>query len=294
MSRIEEALAKIQAQRGAGVPPPEPRKPIGRVREAEPGAPQSHHYGGKRIEVSFDELRARGLLAAGEQERKLADEYRAVKRPLLRNADMSRDPVLPRGNLLMIASALAGEGKTFTSLNLCLSIAREPDWNIVLVDGDCNKPHLTTLFGAEEEPGLMDLLHDSARQFDSVVMPTNLPGLSVLPAGKHDAHAAELLATARMSALCAEVAAADAQRIVIFDSPPLLLTAEAQALATQVGQILLIVKANATPQRAVLAARERLDGSKAINLLLNQAGLGDSARLYGEYHGYGYGYGGGE
>jgi receptor protein-tyrosine kinase len=97
-----------------------------------------------------------------------------------------------------------------------------------------------------------------------------------------------------MNSLCAEVAAADAQRMIIFDSPPLLLTAEAQALAAQVGQVLLIVKANSTPRRAVLAARDRLDSTKAVNLLLNQTGLGDSASLYGEYHGYGYGYSDGD
>src|SRR5690554_3069938 len=101
MGRIEEALAKLQAQRsgvGAVV-----RRPIGTVLVSDPAIPRQHAYGGKHIAIDLDELRAQGLLAPDDQERKLADEYRAVKRPLLRNANAAREPILPQGNLLMVA-----------------------------------------------------------------------------------------------------------------------------------------------------------------------------------------------
>ena len=285
MGRIEDALAKIQASgslpsRGGST------RPLGRV--ADTAVPRlDHAYGGKPIEIDMAELHRLRLLAPDSHERRLADEYRQIKRPLLINASRVREPVLERGNLLMVGSAMSGEGKTFTCLNLCLSIAREKDWDVVLVDGDCNKPQLTRLFGSENELGLLDLLRDPELTFDSLVMPTNLPGLSLLPAGKRDEQASELLASARMSTLCAQISNADAQRVIVFDSAPLLLTSEAPVLATQVGQILLVVHANRTPQQAVLRARDLLDQSKAINVVLNQvAATSDVLGSYGDYQTY--------
>jgi Mrp family chromosome partitioning ATPase len=187
----------------------------------------------------------------------------------------------------MVASALGSDGKTFTCVNLSLSIAREHDWSVVLVDGDSVKPHLTRLFGADKEPGLMDLLRDPSTAFDSYVMPTSIPGLAILPAGARDKHASELLVSARMASLCAEISAANPRRIVLFDSAPLLLTSEAPALATQIGQVVLVVRANRTPQRSVLEARDKIDPAKAINLVLNDAASRDGHLAYGYgYQGY--------
>jgi protein-tyrosine kinase len=286
MAKIEEALAKLQRAAAASRAPPAPKLPIARVVEPVPGAPPAEHtYGGKHIEVDAAALRTQGLLAPDSYTRRLADEYRVIKRPLLRNASRTQEPLLPRGNLLMVGSAVAGEGKTFTCLNLCLSIAREKDWTVVLVDADCSKPHLTRLFGAEEQPGLLELLRDPSLTFEQLVMPTNVPGLALLPAGKRDEHAAELLASERMAALCGALAEADSQRMVVFDSSPLLLTTEAPVLASHMGQIVMVVQANRTPQQAVLSALEKLDRSKAINLILNRDDSGQAAL------GYGYGYG---
>jgi protein-tyrosine kinase len=298
MGRIEDALAKLQARQPARDEDVEMPRPMGRVVQADEApalpdeTPALHNYGGKYVEIDTKELLAQGLLAPETRGARLADEYRSVKRPLLRNACAPEDLGVSRSNLWLVSSAISGEGKTFTCMNLCLSVAREKDWNVVLVDGDCKKPQLTHLFGADGEPGLMDLLHDKSLEFDSVVMPTNIPGLSILPAGKRDEHASELLASARMGKLCEKIATQDPKRIVLFDSPPLLLTEEAPVLATQVGQILLVVQANRTPQRAVLEARDRLDPEKAINLLLNQADARENSSVYGGYGGYGqYGYG---
>jgi Mrp family chromosome partitioning ATPase len=187
----------------------------------------------------------------------------------------------------MVASALPGEGKTFTCVNLCLSIARERDWTVVLVDGDCSKPHLTRLFAAENEPGLIDLLREPALTFDALVMPTDVPGLSLLPAGSRDPRASELLASKRMDELCATLSAGDPGRIVVFDSSPLLMTTEAIAIAANVGQIAVVVRANETRREAVLATLEKLDPTKAIACILNRnADGGEHSENYGHY-GYG-------
>lgn len=281
MSRIEDALQKLQARSSRPAASP----PSTRLATLEP---RQHAYAGRRIVVDSAQLRANGLLALDSEERRLAEQYRVIKRPLLRNADPNLDPPLARGNLLMVASALPGEGKTFTCVNLCLSIARERDWTIVLVDGDCSKPHLTRLFAAENEPGLIDLLRDPSLTFDSLVMPTDVPGLSLLPAGSRDPRASELLASKRMDEFCAALSSGDAGRMVVFDSSPLLVTTEAPALAANVGQVAMVVRANETPREAVFAALEKLDPAKAIACILNRnADGGEQSESYG----YGYGYG---
>jgi len=296
MSKIQEALQLIQAKSKrqptepeTNLPdraPPE-KKPAVREKRLATIVPREHGYGGHHIVVDRSQLRANGLLAPGADERRLAEQYRAIKRPLLGNADPSLQSVLPLGNLVMVASALSGEGKTFTSVNLCLSIARERDWSVVLVDADSSKPHLTRLFSAEHEPGLIDLLRDPKMSFEDLVMPTDIPGFSLLPAGVHDADTSELLASRRMKDICQEISAADPGRMIVMDSSPLLLTTEAIALASQVGQVLMIVRANSTEQQSVLAALDRLDPDQAINCVLNQTLGSDLSESYGYYGNYG-------
>ena len=280
MTRLEDALNKLQTRRaigGAG------REGAVGTREV-PLQPGAHSYGGKLLTINFDHLRRLGLMPAESEARSLAGQYRTIKRPLLKNASSQS---LQRGNLLLVTSALPGEGKTFTCLNLCLSLAREQDWSVVLVDGDSSKPHLSRLLGAEGAAGLMDLLRDSTREFDSIVMPTDVPNLSFLPAGTRHRDAVELLASSAMETLCDSAARSDPKRMIVFDSPPLLLTSEAPALAAQMSQIVVVVKANKTPQRALLMALAQLDPTKAIGLLLNQAGKGtDEGKYSGHYYGY--------
>ncbi len=279
MNKIQKALQALQAN--------SKRRDTAPAKRLATVVPREHGYGGHRVVVDHSQLRANGLLAPGADERRLAEQYRAIKRPLLRNADPSLHSVLPLGNLVMVASALSGEGKTFTSVNLCLSIARERDWSVVLVDADSSKPHLTRLFSAEREPGFMDLLCDPGLSFEDLVMPTDIPGLSLLPAGAHDADASELLASRRMKELCLELSSADVGRMIVFDSSPLLLTTEAIVLASQVGQVLMVVRADSTQQQSVLAALEKLDPEKAINCVLNQTSGADLSESYGYYGNYG-------
>lgn len=281
MGRIEDALQKLQR---AGARQTDARTSVpARIATV---VAADKDYAGKRLTVDVDQLRSQGLLAPNSDERSLAEQYRVIKRPLLHNADLHRAGA-ERGNLLMIGSALSGEGKTFTCLNLCLSIAREKDWSVVLVDGDCSKPHLTRLFSAEKEPGLVDLLRDPSVSFNSVVMPTDVPGLAFVPAGARDPHASELLASRRMDEVCLSLAQEHANRMVIFDSSPLLLTTESPVLASKVGQVAVVVRANSTPRQAVVAALETLDSSKPIGCILNQVFRADLTADYGSYGDYG-------
>ncbi len=295
MSVVERALKRLQ--KGGGAPQSVTgQKPVARVSrrrgpmQATPNRNSSEsdsiHAHGRVIEFSVEAMSEAGLYSKGNSQ--LADEYRMIKQPILRKAADENDGGTSRGNLVMVASALGGEGKTFTSVNLSLSLASEKDWDVLLVDVDCRNPQLSRLLGVENEPGIMDYLKDPSLDIESLIMPTSVDGLSVLPLGSVDDHAAEHLASARMDELCERFASAGKRHIVVFDSSPLLLTSEAPILSTQIGQVALVVLANATPRQAVLEAIEKLDSERAIGLILNRAEQGGDILRYGNAYGYGY------
>ena len=191
----------------------------------------------------------------------------------------------------MVTSAVAGEGKTFTSINLALSMAQERDHTVVLVDADVAKPHVSNAFGVAEEPGLLDLLEDSSYTPQSLVMATDVERLYVLPAGAPRSNATELLASDRMEIVARALGNISEQPIIVFDSPPLLQTSEASVVATMTGQVVMVVRARKTSHHAVLTALSMIGEERAVNLVLNQAVDAGSDYHYGFEYGYGYGYG---
>jgi len=159
------------------------------------------------VRISLPALRAAGLLAPEEEERQLAQQYRKIKRPLIVNAVGRGAPPLPNGHVIMLASALAGEGKTFTAVNLALSMSLEKDVHVLLVDADVEKPHVSRLLGVGEAPGLLDVLRNSSLDVEKVILPTDVPNLFVLPAGTASPEATELLASVRMEEVMRAIAA---------------------------------------------------------------------------------------
>lgn len=229
-------------------------------------------------------LRSVGLLAPEDQERRTAEEYRHIKRPVIAAARTDK-----RGSVVMVTSAFSGEGKSFTSVNLAMSLSLEKDWTVLLVDADVIKPQISRLFGLEGERGLIDALGDETLDPDSLIVDTDVPGLSVLPSGRRDDQATELLASARMNQVITQLAQQEQGRILVFDSPPMLQTSEAKVLATFMGQVIVVVFANRTPQTAVLEAVSLIGENDKVKLVLNKADRGRGGYYYGGY-GYGYGY----
>jgi protein-tyrosine kinase len=195
---------------------------------------------------------------------------------------------VPDGRLLMVTSSMPDEGKTFTAINLALGIAMEKDCTVLLVDADVAKAHVTQLLGLAHQPGLTDLLAGKELDPSQALIATNIEGLTVLPAGHLDAGAPELFASRRMSDLISRLAMDDPDRIVLFDSSPLLATNESQLLGRLVGQVLMVVRADHTPQPAVQEAIGMLDASKSISLVLNQVKGDFAAEYYGGYGHYNY------
>jgi exopolysaccharide/PEP-CTERM locus tyrosine autokinase len=260
----------------------------GDVRQATP-EPQEARWpnrAGRIVRVNRDALRAAALIPPAEQERELADQYRAIKRPLIHTA-FEGEPRDPARQVIMMASALPGDGKTFTCINLAMSMAQEKDYAVLLVDGDVAKPHVSRVFGVENEPGLLDVLADPAVDLASVILATDVPKLSILPAGRASLNATELLASARMRQIVQDLPSLNRKGLVMVDSPPILLTSEARVLATLAGQVVLVVKANQTPQQALKDAIEVIGPSANLKLVLNQA---DLSGTMGYYYGYRYGY----
>ncbi|UXH76722.1 XrtA-associated tyrosine autokinase [Roseateles amylovorans] len=250
--------------------------------------------GSKRVELDLEALAAQGFLTPNAPRSFLADQYRNIKRPLIKNAMGKGASTLNHANLIMVTSALPGEGKSFTSLNLAMSIAAEFDNTVMLVDADVARPSMLRMLGLPPGPGLLDVLEKEA-DMSSVLIKTNVDKLTLLPSGRPHARATELLASDAMSALLDHMAKRYPDRIIIFDSPPLLLTTESRVLASHMGQIVVVVQAERTPQSAVQQAVATIENCPLKMLLLNQASSKSGAGYgYGYENGYGYGYGYGD
>jgi protein-tyrosine kinase len=241
----------------------------------------------RSIEIDFSRLGARGFITPDLPRSQIADEFRVVKRPILRNALDTGDPRARPLNLIMVTSALPQEGKTFTAVNLALSVATEVDKTVLLIDGDVAHPMFTELLGVPREPGLLDLLTRDDLDIADAVVRTNVEKLTVLSAGSTQPFATELLASEQMASLLRTLAARYPDRIIIFDSPPLLVTTEARVLASHMGQIIMVVAADATTQHAVSQALATIEGCDIVMMMLNKARDTDVGRYYGyyDYHG---------
>lgn len=241
----------------------------------------------RQVTLDLDVLSAAGIVTPNAPRSHSADQFRLIKRPLLANAKATGDKALKHGNLIMVTSSLSGEGKSYTSLNLAMSIAMELDNTVMLVDADVARPSILRMLGLQTMPGLLDVL-EGGKDMQSVLLKTNIDKLTILPSGSSRPKATELLASDAMRRLLDDISARYPDRIIIFDSPPLLLTTEARVLATQMGQVVMVVQAERTPQADVDHALSTIKSCANINLVLNKV-RGSSSDGYG--YGYGYGYG---
>lgn len=241
-----------------------------------------------RVELDLDALSAAGIVCPDAPPSQLADEYRVVKRPLIDNATGKGTALVKDGNLIMITSALPGEGKTFTAVNLAMSIAMELDHTVMLVDADVARSTLMKVLGLPPTRGLLDVLVDESIDLSQVLLRTNVEKLTVLPSGTPHPRATELLASVAMVRLLEDMANRYSDRIIIFDSPPVLVTTEARALASHMGQVVVVVKAEGTARADVMHALAALEACPVKLMLLNQA---RSRAQDGYAYGYGYGYG---
>ena len=241
----------------------------------------------RRVDLDLDALVASGIVSPNAPRSQIADQYRVIKRPLITNAMGKGAAPVENGNLIMVTSALAGEGKSFTAINLAMSIATELDNTVMLVDADVARPSVLRMLGLPASPGLLDMLVGDVADLSNVLLKTNIDKLTLLPSGTPHLRATELLASDAMTHLIANIAHRYSDRIIIFDSPPLLLTTESRVLASHMGQIVMVVHAQKTLQTDVQHALASIESCPVKMMVLNQARNSSQ----GGYGGYGYGYG---
>jgi protein-tyrosine kinase len=307
MSIIEQAVKRLEELRRTGVelpvpqPPPQSASPTPTRAEPPPRvepetvvqlaqrraeAPPREAPVARRspeVAINLQRLATMGYVTPTEPRSQLAEELRVIKRPLLANAMGRSATTVDRGNLIMVTSALPGEGKTFTSVNLAFSIAMELDYTVLLVDADVARPAVLNRLGLPSRKGLLDLLAEPDLDLSDVLLRTNVDKLTILPAGTRHERATELLASDGMSRLMLDLKDRYSDRVIIFDAPPLLASTESRVLATSMGQIVVVVEAQRTQEVVVSQAIAALEKCPVVMTVLNKVVGSDLGSYYGYY-----------
>lgn len=212
--------------------------------------------------------------------------FEAEQFKLLRTQLLFPKPGQQPPRTLMVTSALPGEGKSFVSSNLAVSIAQGIEEHVLLIDCDLRRPALHQIFGYEENiSGLSHYLSDSTVPLSRVLLKTGIDKLTLLPAGRSVVNPAELLSSPRMMDLIGEVRERYDDRYIIIDTPPPKMISEANALARQVDGILLVIRYGKTPRNVLKDLVESLDPEKIVGTVMNRFDF-QLGSLYGSYYNY--------
>jgi len=303
LDQLKQASAEPGDEPAQTVPPQAPLKPMvaetatvevkdaAKSSEVPLTTPQAQSAAMSRtVHIDLAMLAAKGMVTPDQPRTAIAEEFRVIKRPLLRNATDTGPARITNANLIMVTSAMPGEGKTFSAINLAISMAMELDYTVLLVDADVSRPSVFRQLGLPPERGLMDVLAGEVTDLSDVLLRTNIEKLSILPAGMPHQRATELLASENMNRLLKQIASRYSDRIVVFDSPPLLVTTESRVLATHMGQVVVVVESERTTHSSVKQALATIESCPIKLMMLNKSRHSGP----GSYYGYGYGYGYGE
>lgn len=241
-------------------------------------------------EIDLVALREAGYITPDMPPNLMSEEFRIIKRSLLLNAFAKGDKKADadtNSNVILVTSSNPSEGKTFCTINLALSIATEQDVTVLLVDADFSKPEILNRLGVKGGRGLMDVVADSDLDVGDCLVRTNVPNLVLLPAGRQHNLTTELLASERMANMVQEIASRYKDRIVIFDSPPVLASSAASVLALYMGQIVFVIEAEKTTEPQIKESLNMISACENISLLLNKTRYNGSNKKFATYYGYG-------
>ena len=204
------------------------------------------------------------------------EQYRRLAAVLHDSQATHRTPVI------MVASAVAGEGKTLTAANIALTLSNSYRKRVLIIDADLRRPTMHKVFRIETSSGLTDGLDPSASK--PIVVRQITPRLALLPAGRPITDPMAGLTSPRVRRLIEE--AREIFDWIIVDTPPLVLLPDANLLVSMVDGALLVVKAESTPHALVKRAMEAIGRSRLLGVVLNSATVGP----HGGYDSYGYEY----
>lgn len=235
--------------------------------------------------VDLERLERLGAAVPNLPRSTVAEEFRVIKRKVLQAMEARRASGQGEraSNFIMFTSSRPGEGKTWCSVNLALSLAMEKDYGVLLIDADVARPSVPSLLGMKADQGLTDVLRSDGPRLDQVLVATNLPGLMLLPSGKPQRDASELLSSRAMDRLVEEIARRGSNLVVIVDSPPLLATSEPLMLTRHMGQIVMVVEAGKTVESHLMESIRLLEGYDNVTLLYNKARRLSVSTDYGPY-----------
>jgi protein-tyrosine kinase len=284
IQRAAERLRKQQQSDGA-VAPAEPAAPAIVAERASFASSKPLPDEGPRVsrEVKIDRQRLAksGITFSVTERSRIAEEFRIVTRQILAKAE-APGPAGGASRLIMVTSARPREGKTFTAINLALAISSQPDFRVLAVDCDVDRQSMTSLFGIEADKGFVDLLADDQTDMRDVLLRTDIPNLSVLPAGPRRAGVPELLSSRRMRDILSEMAQRYSDRYMVIDAPPCLATSDPSILASLVGQIVFVVEANRTQETEIEESIRLISTCPNISLILNKV-EGTASDHFGSY-----------
>ncbi|MCW8930345.1 MAG: XrtA-associated tyrosine autokinase [Gammaproteobacteria bacterium] len=241
----------------------------------------------QRVELNVKHLAEQGILTSINEKSLLSEEFRRIKHPLLQNIKGKSAHPIEKANVIQVTSSLQSEGKTFNAINLAMSMAMELDYKVLLVDGDVLKPSVSEVLSIETDKGLIEYLSGEVENLSDVLVNTNFPKLTILPAGNKHNLSVELFSSEMMKHLFNDLSERYHDRVVIIDSPPILQTNESGILAQNVGQIVFVVEQNTTEITNVQNAIDKLPSEAVIGIVMNKSRSGKT----NIHDGYGYGYG---
>ena len=298
-SLIERAIQKL-AEAPATKPAATPVAPVSRSTPPVSGAEhKSPHPGGiaseapdqtpatqaqQEIQVNFRRLESFGIFSPSQGHNRTTEEFRLIKRSVLLNVAQARQEGSKNPNLIMVTSSRQGEGKSFVTFNLAMSMAAESDTSVLLIDADSTRSSVLRTLGIQADQGLIDLLRDDSKRYSDVVLKTDIERFSILPAGPRDPLSTEILASASAANLLEEISKRYADRIVILDAPPVLATSEPSAIALHAGQIVFVVDAWSTTKTVLKEALNLIGMYPRIGFVLNRAEFEIGSARFGSYY----------
>jgi protein-tyrosine kinase len=273
MSRIEEALEKAVKMREMAKEVVSVQEPVREEAAVSPKFPD----GTPAFNVSLVD---KHVVTLTDPFSHAAEQYKKLRARILRATNQNHH------NTIMITSSDMGEGKSLTSINLAVALSSEIDHTVLLVDSDLRNPSVHRYFGIEEPRGLSDYLKGEA-DLPELLIKTGIGRLVILPGGAPTDSSAELLSSERMKTLVQEIKNRYKDRYIIFDTSPLLVIADALALASYVDDILFVIQEGRTAQEKVARAISLLKGCSILGVVFNNAQQSISKDVHHYYYRYG-------